>query len=176
MTVSALLKKAREEKWEAQDLLDVLMRRVDRRFRYPPVDPVMVAQELGIACFDRAGLKARWNAIMVSMGEHGHTQPSIVVDRECTPLERRFGFAKGIGHLILHPNTRQHRTLDFTEGNGESLVANSFAARLLMPGRMLSQLAGRMKFGEMALAFDVTEKMLSQRWEGFSILGKKANS
>lgn len=113
-----------------------------------PIDPVIVARQLGINVFS-ADLPADVSGYIVKRTES--SAPDIFLNTEHSPVRQRFTCAHELGHYfaILNMGDRAPATYVFRRDalascgtDGSEIYANQFAANLLMPEKVVRELAG----------------------------------
>ncbi|NKJ03853.1 ImmA/IrrE family metallo-endopeptidase [Rhizobium sp. SG741] len=146
-----------------------------------PVDPVAVANELGLKVF---------NATFDDEGIHGliakrPTNTSIFVNVNDKPVRKRFTVAHELGHFVLHLAAGEGEFID-TQDNFRTVQdpdtpwddtrraeweANVFAAALLMPREAV--LRAWKEIGDpdgMAAYFQVSRQAMALRLDGLGLL------
>jgi Zn-dependent peptidase ImmA (M78 family) len=103
-----------------------------------PVDPVRIARELGIDVFEAQLDPQISGTIVKEVGQ----DPTIILNRDDSPVRRRFSAAHELGHYVRRADEPdRYQYVDYRgplagEGlNEEEIYANTFAANLLMPER-----------------------------------------
>jgi Zn-dependent peptidase ImmA (M78 family) len=117
----------------AQALLNSLWK--DKTY---PVDPVWIANELGISVKESDDLPDNISAAIIK--DEGK-DPVILLSANDSRNRKRFSCAHEIGHYIFHTNNKEkvYEYIDLRSGqssagtNPEEIFANQFAACLLMP-------------------------------------------
>jgi Zn-dependent peptidase ImmA (M78 family) len=132
-----------------------------------PIDPIAIAQELGIQVFT-ASLEPRVSgALTNSPGQ----DPVIWLNASDHPHRQRFTCAHELGHYVRRTNNgdQQFEYVDFrgpmagTGRDPEERYANAFAAELLMPAHLVEELSAHMGAVEMAYLFRVSSDAMQFR-------------
>jgi len=139
-----------------------------------PVDPIRIAQSLGIRVYEDK-LPDGVSAAIVNNPGSGAT---IVLSRDDATNRKRFSCAHEIGHFVRHTNELDpigYSYVDFrnqeasTGDKEEEVYANTFAASLLMPAPLIQKLKSEgLKPAEMIAKFGVSSIALANR---FNYLG-----
>jgi Zn-dependent peptidase ImmA (M78 family) len=126
--------------------------------RETPVNPAAIARRLGIELrymplsSDRSGMLMRTPRGFV-----------IVVNRDQSLERRAWTIAHELGHWVMHRYMRS----DFTSMAGSKGLfereANTFAAQLLMPEKIVRELAPKKSFGGLAAYFGVSLQAMHVR-------------
>lgn len=110
-----------------------------------PVDPVRIANDLGIKVFDDDLADDVSGAIV----KNAMSGPVILVNRSDASNRRRFTCAHELGHFIKHSTERNDNDFEYVDLRGpraaqgfddEEIYANEFAGCLLMPMPMFEEL------------------------------------
>ncbi|AAN12593.1 metallo-protease [Mycobacterium phage Che9c] len=113
---------------------------------FTPVDPVVVARQLGINVYSTA-LPADVSGYIVKRSPN--SAPDIFLNSEHSPVRQRFTCAHELGHYfaILGKGENAPDTYVFKRDglascgiDGSEIYANQFAANLLMPERVMREL------------------------------------
>ena len=142
---------------------------------HPPIDPIRIANANRIPIYN-----ARFTDDSISgmLAERG-TSIVMLINQVDSAFRKRFTIAHELGHHILHlPLKKEHitRVVDLFRAPSESnsrenaeIQANQFAAALLMPRQMVSDLHETgMKIKELSRVFQVSEEAMGYR---FNTLG-----
>jgi Zn-dependent peptidase ImmA (M78 family) len=143
------------------------------RGRSVPVDPIRIAQELGIQVLEAPLAPDVSAALIKRPGE----DPQIVVNRDDSRNRQRFSCAHELGHFYLRRDDQeQYDYVDFRDsfsasGLGDAEVyANEFAACLLMPADEMRALHGQgCDEVQMAVHFNVSRDALHFRAKNLSL-------
>jgi Zn-dependent peptidase ImmA (M78 family) len=139
-----------------------------------PVDPVRIAQSLGIKVLDVSLNEDVSGALVKKRG----TDPSILLNANDTRNRKRFTCAHELGHFIRRTERpEQYEYIDYRDSrssNGteeEERFANSFAANLLMPFSLVKQFhrQGLPDF-RMAQKFGVSRESMQYRLDNLGLL------
>jgi Zn-dependent peptidase ImmA (M78 family) len=149
---------------EAQQLLDTAW-----QGRSVPVDPIQIAQQLGIKVFT-AGLDEGIAGMLRKRAGH---DPEIFINSADSLNRQRFTAAHELGHYIQHVATGEaewehvdYRGALAAEGTDpDEIFANQFAAGLLMPRAEIERLRREQGYGPAPLAveFGVSEEAMNFR-------------
>lgn len=133
-----------------------------------PVDPVFIAQQLGVKVFQSV-LGPGVSGLLV---KRAYQDPEIHLNADDSETRQRFTCAHELGHYIRRASTddgeawewidrRDHLASQGTD-SGE-IYANSFAANLLMPTGDVRRLAKRMSAEALAVEFEVSLEAMNNR-------------
>ena len=132
-----------------------------------PVDPVVIARDLGLSVFS-AELGDDVFGMIVGSGAGA----DVYLDRDQAPARFRFTCAHEVGHYVDHTSRVSPETLEYyvdkrsddTRGTPDEIYANEFAGSLLMPPMELKR-AVAANLDDIALAahFDVSLQALRYR-------------
>jgi Zn-dependent peptidase ImmA (M78 family) len=132
----------------------------------PPVDPVRIAQGLGLTVFFVTFEPEKRNV----SGFFDCDEQAIFVNRDEYPLRQTFTIAHELGHKILHEEwakSSSYRVLLRDQGyDGDEpheKEANAFAAHLLVPRFLLDQYWRRLNVEQLSTIFAVSEPMIRNR-------------
>ena len=134
----------------------------------PPIPIVEIAEENGV---EVVLADFRENRDRVA-GICDFERAKIFVNVADIPVRRRFTIAHELGHWLLHrdiheANPQEYRFLPrFQRTDGFGLLeqeANRFAAHLLVPSRLLREVAGVAPASELAEIFRVSRTMMEHR-------------
>ncbi len=149
---------------EAQQLLSTAW-----RGRSVPVDPIQIAQQLGIKVYT-AGLDEGVAGMLRKRPGH---DPEVFINGSDSLNRQRFTVAHELGHYVKHVAAGQdewehvdYRDALTSEGTDpEERFANKFAASLLMPKDEIQRLKREKGYGAAALAleFGVSGEAMSFR-------------
>lgn len=133
-----------------------------------PVDPVLIAQRLGVSVRQAKLSPGVSGALVKSPGE----DPTILLNANDHPNRQRFTCAHELGHYISRENDPDaYEYVDlrdiFRSAAGtkpEEIFANTFAANLLMPEKEVRRLLSEKHSPtEMAAYFDVSQDSMHFR-------------
>ena len=139
-----------------------------------PVDPVLIAQRLGVSVRQAKLSPGVSGALVKKLGE----DPAILLNANDHPNRQRFTCAHELGHYISRendPDAYEYIDLrDIWSAAGtkpEEVFANAFAANLLMPEREVRRLLNE-KYGptEMAVYFDVSQDSMHFRLKNLKLI------
>jgi Zn-dependent peptidase ImmA (M78 family) len=140
-----------------------------------PVDPVRIAQSLGVKVLDTSLNDDVSGALVKERG----ADPSILLNANDSKNRKRFTCAHELGHFIRRAERpEQYEYVDYRDSrssNGtveEEKFANSFAANLLMPDFLVRELnkQGLPDF-RMAQKFGVSREAMHHRLDNLRLLG-----
>lgn len=107
----------------------------------PPVDPFRIARALGVQVYALPEHERKLSGMLFGEGD----DVRIFVRASDSATRQRFTVAHELGHLLLH--SRGGRVVAYRDtsfkGNPVEVEANRFAARLLMPAGMVTDLHRR---------------------------------
>ena len=150
----------------------------------PPIDVERLARELGIDIVAHPGLQMQGEeASGILLRREGRT--ICIVNKDHSTTRRRFTLAHELGHFILHPpreayvdararNERSTRGTDL-----EEIQANTFAAELLMPAKLVREQVGEGaldlmldagRLGDLAKLFQVSPEAMTYRLVNLDLL------
>lgn len=138
---------------EAQQLLETVW-----AGRTVPVDPIQIAQQLGIKVFT-AGLEQGVAGMLVKRpGE----DPEIYVNGHDSVNRQRFTVAHELGHYVKHIAAGEDdwEHIDYRDAltskgtDPDEIFANQFAASLLMPRAEIVRLKDQHGYGTATLAYE----------------------
>ena len=147
-----------------QRAVDALL--VEHAITSPPVDPVAIARDRGISVVF-VGFSESGTAIS---GFYDCEENAIFVNRDEYPLRQTFTVAHELGHKILHEDwakSSEYKVLlrdtsqqyqDFREKE-----ANSFAASLLMPRKMVDLYWRNLSVEQLSQLFAVSVPVVKNR-------------
>lgn len=147
----------------------------DRGF---PVDPVIIAKELGVEVIETELPPEVSGALLKEAGK----SPWIAVHRSDVVTRKRFTCAHELGHYVARVESsddeREYEYVDFRDQqsangkNPEEIFANQFAAQLLMPEKEVRKQHAKLTT-HMALAryFGVSNEALKFRLKNLGLLG-----
>jgi len=135
-----------------------------------PVDPVTIANKMGIKVLRSDLPNTVSGALMKTMG----TDPVILIHDTDSNNRKRFTIAHELGHYVYRTqsdkNDSEYEYVDFRDhtsslGNdSEEIVANNFAANLLMPEEKIRELLhNKQSVISMAYTFGVSTESLKIR-------------
>lgn len=144
--------------------------------RVVPVDPVQIADALGIDVFEAQLAKNVSGAIVKDPGR----DPQIIMNRDDHPNRQRFTCAHELGHFVLRSadeeEADEYEFIDFrgpeaSGGTDESeIFANAFAAHLLMPE---DEVRARVKDGgtpaSLAFEFRVSQEAMTHHLKNLGL-------
>jgi hypothetical protein len=152
---------------EAQRILDTVWKELAGD-NVIPVDPILLAYELGAEVFDADLDRSISGMIRKKVGQ----DPQIYLNRSDSPNRSRFSCAHELGHLIY--NSGDDNKFEFVDHRGpisatgkspQEVFANQFAAALLMPrdevvrrykdGRRAAEMAWEFKVSIDAMQFRI---------------------
>jgi Zn-dependent peptidase ImmA (M78 family) len=161
---------------DARNAAQAILHRVwkDRGF---PVDPVTIARELGLDVMDTDLPDQVSGALLKEAGQ----DPIIVLHYQDNPKRKRFTCAHELGHFVYRNEQNvldeEYSYLDLrspassTGEEIEEVMANRFAAHLLMPESEVEKLVKQKKTHlEMAIYFDVSSEALKYRLKNMGLL------
>ncbi len=138
-----------------------------------PVDPVRIANRLGIEVFDESLDDDISGAIVKNSGR----DPVILLNAADSQNRKRFTCAHEIGHFVERPQEEQYEFVDLrgalaSEGvDPHEIYANEFAACLLMPE---DEVRAMKKSGDipaqMAAKFRVSSDAMTYRLKNLDLL------
>lgn len=159
-------------RWPAQKIAERVLGilRDDNGTLRLPVDPVVVARDLGLNVFNQR-LPSSVSGMIVKLRED--EEPDIFLNDEHAPVRQRFTCAHELGHYFGNytPSGERHKTythrrdsLSSCGTSVEEMYANKFAANLLMPESEVRRL-NSMGYDSMELArrFWVSPEAVSNR-------------
>lgn len=125
----------------------------------PYVDVEELAVDMGVLV-ERTKKTSDWSGALDSRED----PPVIWVKHSDAPVRQRFTIAHEIGHLMLHPLGVLYRDVTFA-GNRDEVAANAYAARLLMPAKMVRDLIdeGLVGVPQLARRFRVSQTAMEYR-------------
>jgi Zn-dependent peptidase ImmA (M78 family) len=138
-----------------------------------PVDPIAVAQELGIQVLVGELDRDRLGGLVIEPGE----EPKIYMNQLDLSIRRRLTCAVELGHYVRHSaRTRRYSRVDRRserssfEGDPDSVYAGAFAARLLLPDQNFETMV-ELGIGdlEMALRFQVPRELVQLRLDELGV-------
>jgi len=161
LEVLGVREKARIKKEAADDAARLL--KTTYRLR-APVDPIAIAQELGIQVLQGELDRDRLGGLVIKPGE----EPKIYMNQLDLLIRRRFTCALELGYYVRHSaETKEYGRVDRrsdrskAEQDPESVYAEEFAACLLLPARDVKVMV---ELGvdelEMALRFRVSRELI----------------
>ena len=139
-----------------------------------PVDPVLLASELGVTINNAKFADDSWAALIA---KRDHTT-RILVEQSDPPYRKRFSIAHELGHHFLHLledgeivdkradmfRQREPDTGSMSEGRLREIQANWFAAALLMPSELVrAEWRRNPSIKHMATLFNVSEEAMGYR-------------
>jgi Zn-dependent peptidase ImmA (M78 family) len=132
-----------------------------------PVDPIAIAQELGIQVLEGELDRDRLGGLVIKPGE----EPKIYMNQLDLLIRRRFTCALELGYYVRHSAEireygRVERRSDRSksEQDPESVYAEEFAACLLLPARDVKVMVELdIDELEMALRFRVSRELIQRR-------------
>ena len=139
-----------------------------------PVDPVVLANELGIRVNNAKFSEPSLTAMLSKRGSNIW----ILLDESGSPSRKRFSIAHEIGHHFLHLESdgeivdrnadlfrlSEYATSEITPERRREIEANQFAAALLMPEQLVRQVwPDFSSVLEMAKLFQVSEESMGYR-------------
>lgn len=133
-----------------------------------PVDPVFIAQQLGVKVY-RSVLGPGVSGLLV---KRPFQDPEIHLNAEDSETRQRFTCAHELGHYIKRASTDdgeawewidRRDTLSAQGTDANEVYANSFAANLLMPTGDVRRLAKRMSAEALAVEFEVSLEAMNNR-------------
>ena len=139
-----------------------------------PVDPVVLASELGIRVNNAKFSEPSLAAMLAKRGSNIW----ILLDESGSPSRKRFSIAHELGHHFLHLESdgeivdrnadlfrvSEYATSEITPERRREIEANQFAAALLMPERLVRQVwPDYSSVSEMAKLFQVSEESMGYR-------------
>ncbi len=147
---------------DAEELLEVVW-----AGRPLPVDPIQIAEQLGIKIFT-AGLKPEVSGMLIK--EPGK-DPEIYINGTDSMSRQRFTCAHELGHYVKRVATgaAEWATIDYrgpltSDGTDpDEIYANQFAASLLMPKQELRRLHKDLGLAALAYEFGVSEEAMNFR-------------
>jgi Zn-dependent peptidase ImmA (M78 family) len=144
-----------------------------------PVDPVLLANRLGITVNHATFSEANISGVIAKRGDSA----VILVNSNDSPYRKRFTIAHELGHFLLHlqgiDGEEVDRTADLfrTSDSADRLPvrkevqANQFAAALLMPGDHVKQMWKSVQsVEELARIFNVSEEAMGYRLASLGLL------
>ena len=134
-----------------------------------PVNPISIAQALGIAVYKNP------NLTMSGMLAERKGGPAIIYNSNEATTRQRFTIAHEIGHYALgHGLSFRDGTNEFNLHNYEvpEVEANRFAAELLMPGDVVERYAlkRRQTLASLAKLFDVSRVAMKIRLQTLGLI------
>jgi Zn-dependent peptidase ImmA (M78 family) len=138
---------------EAQQLLSTVW-----AGRSVPVDPIQIAQQLGIKVFT-VGLEQGVAGMFV---KRSGQDPEIYINGHDSTNRRRFTAAHELGHYVKHiaAGEEDWEHVDYRDAltsrgtDPEEIFANQFAASLLMPKEEIVRLKDEAGLGPASLAYE----------------------
>lgn len=132
-----------------------------------PIDPVYIAQQLGIKVY-RSELEDGIAGLLV---KRAGRDPEIHLNARDSKNRQRFTCAHEVGHYIKHATSDDsgwesidRRDAMSTRGTDpDEIYANSFAANLLMPTGDVRRLSKRMPPEVLAVEFEVSLEAMKNR-------------
>jgi Zn-dependent peptidase ImmA (M78 family) len=132
-----------------------------------PIDPVFVANRLGISVYD-AGID---NSVSGMLVKRAGSDPIIYLNAQDSSNRRRFTCAHEIGHYVKRAsdNEESFEYVDRRDGRSswgtdpEERYANSFAASLLIPRDLVVDRHGTFTAGGLAAMFGVSLEAMNNR-------------
>ena len=158
-TVAEIRDRARRD---AQAVLDLYWSE-----RPMPVDPVVIARDLGLSVFS-----AQLGDDVFGMLVGSKAGADMYLDKDQAPARFRFTCAHEVGHYVDHTSRLSpelsesyvDRRSDDDRGKPDEIYANEFAGSLLMPAAEMRACIGRgMTDLQMAVYFDVSLQALRYR-------------
>lgn len=131
-------------------------------FKEPPIDPAVILRELGVS-IAVAPLSMDALTYRTEKGYH------IIVDRFCPLSRRQFSLSHELGHIVLG-HIKSGLTSDKMIDAYES-EANRFAAELLVPTAMLSDVARSYSVRSLPALFGVSRGMMAVRFKEIETFG-----
>jgi Zn-dependent peptidase ImmA (M78 family) len=134
-----------------------------------PVDPIELAEKIGIVVLDDDELEPEVSVILRK--KPGFWDPEILLNPIVTIDRRRFICAHAIGHYNRNIEMRRNGAWEFIDGRDffaadsdpEESYATEFAAELLMPREVLKALDDAASVASLAALFGVTGDVMSAR-------------
>lgn len=133
-----------------------------------PVDPIYIAQELGVDVY-LANLTEDTAGMLVKRTGRA---PEIYLNNRDHPNRQRFTCAHEVGHYIKRTDGKDDQAWEFVDlrdhvsGRGTDkgeVYANQFAAALLMPASEVRKLRQEMDAPELAIEFKVSLEAMKHR-------------
>ncbi|CAM4406907.1 ImmA/IrrE family metallo-endopeptidase [Pseudoalteromonas ostreae] len=142
-----------------------------------PVDPVSIAQQMGLQVLDTDLPPSVSGALIKEVGE----EPIIALHHTDHSNRKRFTCAHELGHYVSRIESEDEgieyeyvdlRGLSASAGSDpEEIFANKFAANLLMPERIVKKLfKSRKTHFDMAMFFGVSNEALKHRLKSLGLL------
>jgi len=144
-----------------------------------PVDPVLLANNLGIRVSNAVFSDPKLSGMIAKRGENS----SLLVNDNDTPYRKRFTIAHELGHGLLHLQSNDGEFVDNeidlfrtesdnTEDNRyHEIEANQFAAALLMDAELIKKYWPILKtLDAMAEVFKVSEAAMGIRLSGLGLV------
>lgn len=139
-----------------------------------PIDPVFVANSLGISVYD-AGIDPSVSGMLV---KRAGSDPIIYLNTADSLNRRRFTCAHEIGHYVKRASDSEEsfEYVDHRDGRSawgtdpEERFANSFAASLLMPRELVVDCHGAFTASGMAAKFGVSLEAMNNRLRNLGLV------
>ena len=139
-----------------------------------PVDPVRVAQSMGVKVLDASLSDDVSGALVKKEG----ADPSILLNATDSRNRKRFTCAHELGHFIRRTaEPHKYEYVDYRDERSstgtveEEMFANSFAANLLMPEFLVKSLHGQeLPDFRMAKKFGVSQEAMQFRLKNLGLL------
>ena len=144
-----------------------------------PVDPVLLANKLGIRVSNAVFSEPTISGMIAKRGENC----SLLINDNDTPYRKRFSIAHELGHCLLHLFANDGEFIDNEidlfrieafDADGKQLQeieANQFAAALLMDAELIKEYWPVFKtLNAMAEAFKVSEAAMGIRLSGLGLV------
>lgn len=153
---------------DARELLEEVAR-LDPRAAQLPIDPIRIADALGIDVY-RARMEP---GVSGTLSKVAGEDPAIYLNRLDSPNRQRFTCAHELGHYVKRTAHGDLASYDFVDRRDqlastgldpEEIYANQFAAALLMPEALVKQEHGK-GIGpvRLALRFGVSDDAMGYR-------------
>lgn len=145
-----------------------------------PIDPVLLANEIGISVNNAKFADDSWAAMLAKRGE----VTRIFVEQSDPPYRKRFSIAHELGHHFLHMQEdgefvdkradmfREREPLDgpILEERAREIHSNWFAAALLMPEEFVrAEWANNPNLSRLAKVFNVSEEAMGYRLDSLDL-------
>jgi Zn-dependent peptidase ImmA (M78 family) len=146
-----------------RDALDILTK---SGIEVPPVDPVKISREVGLAVYF-----ARFSGEHVKVsGFYDSEENAIFVNSDEFPLRQTFTVAHELGHYVMHKEWARSaaykilmRDALYLSDDLHEKEANAFAANLLVPRFMLDQYWKMMPVEQLSQLFAVSVPVIKNR-------------
>jgi Zn-dependent peptidase ImmA (M78 family) len=143
-----------------------------------PIDPVVIARDLGINVWHNA-MENQLSGMLAKLSAEPTADIDMVVNQSHAPVRQRFTVAHELGHYfsVLRRYPQLETTFMFKRDDASScgvyqdeIYANQFAAELLMPEDAVRMFWQSMDANSLAATFNVSPQAMNLRLKNLSLV------